>query len=118
MVFVNAHCMGLHKSIEDPETGDTLCTRPMIVRFSCMPDKEKVQKELKALKNVNSGVYYRHRIFVTDQLPRRMEAQRKELLPDFKAARRLKKKAKWSVDKDGNYCLYVEDVKVKPTPTS
>ena len=116
MSFVNAHRLGDPKTIENTETGDVLRTRPLIVRFSSMPDKERVQKKLSALREVNRGKYYRHRIFVTDQLPKRMEEQRKSLVADFKEARRLKKKAKWSVDKTGDYCLYVDKKRVIPSP--
>lgn len=108
MHFVNAHRMGERKAIENPSTGAILHTRPMIVRFSCMADKEKVQSKLFELRNVNHGVYHRHRMFVTDQLPKRMEAQRKALVQNFIDARKMKKKAKWVVDQCGNYCLYVD----------
>ena len=115
MRFVNAHRMGDRKAIENPETRETLHTRPMIVRFSCMPDKEKVQAKLSELRKLNSGVYFKHRVFVTDQLPKRMEAQRKALVKQFISARKLKKKAKWSVDQSGNYCLYVDKKQVFAT---
>ena len=115
MRFVNAHRMGLRKTIEDPGTGAKLLTRPIIVRFGCMPDKEKVQKKLTALRNYNRDIpYHKHRVFVTDQLPRRMDEQRKLLVQQFRNARKNKIKAKWSVDKHGNYCLYINNEQVFP----
>ena len=51
-------------------------------------------------------------MFVTEQLPKRMDEQRKKLLDKFISARRRKAKAKWSVDKSGNYCLYVDNEQV------
>ena len=117
MRFVNAHRMGDPKAITNPDTGEVLHTRPMIVRFSSMPDKEKVQKKLTALRGINGSVHHTHRIFVTDQLPKRMDAQRKALVGEFKNARRQGKKAKWSVDKNGNYCLYVDKALI-PAPVA
>ena len=46
-----------------------------------------------------------------------MEGQRKALLSKFIGARRRKEKAKWSVDKQGNYCLYVNKKQVFANPT-
>lgn len=113
MRLVNAHRMGLRKSIKNTGTGVTLHTRPIIVRFSCMPDKEKVQEKLTALRAYNRDIpYYKHRVFVTDQLPRRMDDQRKLLVEQFRNARKNKVKAKWSVDKHGNYCLYINNEQV------
>ena len=114
MRFVNAHRMGLRKTIVDTDTGEKLHTRPLIVRFSCMPDKERVQKKLTELRAYNRNIAYKHRVFVTDQLPQRMDAQRKLLVEQFKRARKRKVKAKWSVDKYGNYCLYVNNEQVFP----
>ena len=111
--LVNAHRMGLRKSVTDPDTGATLHTRPLIVRFASMPGKEKVQKKLGALKEYNRNTPYKyHRVFETEQLPKRMDEQRKKLLDKFISARRRKAKAKWSVDKSGNYCLYVDNEQV------
>ena len=113
MQFVNAHRMGVRKTILDPTTNKSLHTRPLIVRFTCMPDKERVQKHLGALKTYNRNIQYKyHRVFVTDQLPKRMDDQRKKLVDKFISARKRKAKAKWSVDKHGNYCLYVDKVQV------
>ena len=111
--LVNAHRMGLRKTITDPITGVSLVTRPLIVRFATMPGKEDVQKKLCKLKEYNSNTPYKyHRVVVTDQLPKRMDEKRKKLLPKFISARRRKAKAKWSVDKNGNYCLYVDNTQV------
>ena len=51
-------------------------------------------------------------MFVTEQLPKRMDEQRRKLLDQFISARRRKAKAKWSVDRHGNYCLYIDNVQV------
>ena len=112
MPIVNAHRIGMRKTIVDPVNGTSLTTRPIIVRFGQMPDKEKVQKKLTELKTLNRSIPYKqHRVFVTDQLPRRMEDQRKALLAKYKEARARKVKAKWSVDKTGNYCLSLKGCK-------
>ena len=42
MHFMNAHRFGSPKAIFDPATNKTLYIRPLIVRFTSMPDKEKV----------------------------------------------------------------------------
>ena len=116
--LVNAHRMGIRKTITDPDTGASLVTRPLIVRSATMLGKEQVQKKLGALKAYNSHTPYKyHRLFVTEQLPKRMEGQRKALLSKFIGARRRKEKAKWSVDKQGNYCLYVDKKQVFANPT-
>ena len=86
MHFVNAHRMGLRKTITD--TGEKLHTHPLIVRFSCMSDKERVQKKLTELRTYNRDIAYKNHYFVTDQLAQRMDTQRKLLLEQFKRARK------------------------------
>lgn len=115
MRFMNAHRIGSPLEIVEPTTKKTLRTRPLIVRFTSMPDKEKVQRHFSALSEYNRNISYKyHRVFVTDQLPKRMENQRKQLLGDFIQARKRKAKAKWYVDKTGDYCLKVDGQRVSP----
>ena len=78
-----------------------------------MTDKESVQKKLGNLKDYNAQTPYKyHRVFVTEQLPKRMDEQRQKLLHKFISARNRKAKARWSADRNGNYCLYVDKVQV------
>jgi len=65
MQFMNAHRFGSPKAIKDPATDRTLHTRPLIVRFTSMPDKEKVQGHLSALSNYNREITCKfHRVFI------------------------------------------------------
>ena len=113
MQLMNAHRIGNPKTIVDQTTKKSLRTRPLIVRFTSMPDKENVQRNLNALRTYNRDIANKYqRVFVTDQLPKRMDDQRKKLLDEFIRARKRKAKAKWSVDKFGNYCLYVDKKQV------
>ena len=112
MSLANAHRVGLRKTVTDETTGQRLITRPIIVRFNEMPDKEKVVKALPKLSLYNNGMCKVHRVYVTEHFPQRMENQRKALLDDYLNARRENKKTRWSADNEGNYILYVDKATV------
>ena len=83
--------MGLRKEIREVKTDNServeakLHTRPLIVqRFNHMLDKEKAQAKLIALRSHNAGKSKNKRVFVTEHLPKKMDLQRKVLLPQCK----------------------------------
>ena len=71
---------------------DTNRTRPIVAKFNPFEGKGIVLRHIKNLdRNKKFGV--------NDQLPRELEERKKQLLPQYKEARREDKKPKWAVDK-------------------
>jgi len=52
-------------------------------------------------------------VFVTDHLPKELQKQKREIIPLFKAARKNKQKTEWRL-LDGEYCLFIEGIRVLP----
>ena len=90
-------------------------TRPIIVKLAYMEDNTAIYKAAKNVKKYNrtrcemkqSSSY----VYITDQLPRAFQEQRKKLLPSFNKARTDKQKTKWQIE-NGEYCLYIDNEKV------
>ena len=92
-------------------------TRPIIIKFSTIFDKQKFTQNLKHLKQYNlknreacSATEY---VYATEHLPKELQEQKKRLLPFYKDARNNKKKTVWKIQ-NCEYCLFVDDVRVYP----
>ena len=93
-------------------------TSPVIVKLLTMHDKNLIFKSVKHLqsfnnarKNEDKSVPY---VYVTEQMQKKFQDQRNQLLPTFNDARKNKKKAYWKAI-DDNYTLFVEGKKIDPT---
>ena len=53
-------------------------------------------------------------VFVTDHLPKEFQIQKKRLMQRFKEARAQNKSTCWRAE-EGQYCLYIDYVKIPPT---
>ena len=89
--------------------------RPIIVKLINTQDKNRIFNSAKNLKTYNemrrSYDEYFPYVYVTEHLPAKFQKQRKLLLNEFKEAKRNKQSAYWRAV-DGNYCLFVEGVKI------
>ena len=67
-------------------------SRPIVVRFGLISDKDKV---LRHAKNLDKSKKFR----VEHQLPPEVRAKKQQLLPKFHEAKRSNKQVRWSLDK-------------------
>ena len=87
--------------------------RPIIIKLANSTDKKLIFTKLKNLKKYNEirKSVDKKPHYVTEHLPKQFQQERKALLPQFKEAKRMKKKVSWRAE-NGHYCLYVNNVKV------
>ena len=88
-------------------------TRPIIIKVNTIFDKRLVFASAKHLKSYNANQENDSKVYITEHLPATFLKQRKQLLPNFKEAKQLKKKTTWRILND-DYCLFVDGVKVNP----
>ena len=91
-------------------------TRPIIVKLSTIEERKRIFSSLKNLKNFNKVRKESNTlpVYVTEHLPKDFQNQKKRLMPQFKEARKLNKSTYWRVVQ-GQYCLFVDNVKILPT---
>ena len=89
--------------------------RPMIFRCLFWEDRESIlERAGKMLKSYNSENNTKYG--VSQQLPKRMQDNKKELWAKFKKARQEKQKAKWRIDyENAFYYLTVNDKPILPS---
>ena len=109
IMIANCHRLG---SLKDGENKTK--SRPIIFRAVFWKDRdviiEKSHKLLKVYNITNSTKYG-----VSQQLPKRMQENKNELLEMFKDARNRKLKAKWKIDyKNAIYYLSVDGCDILP----
>ena len=87
--------------------------QPIIIKLANLTDKKLIFTKLKNLKKYNEKrkSVDKKPHYVTEHLPKQFQQERKALLPQFKEAKRMKKKVSWRAE-NGHYCLYVNNVKV------
>ena len=94
-------------------------TRPLIIKFANVFDKQALLHSAKNLKSYNSNrnsssnntqERNRQSVYITDHLPKLFYQQKKELMPLFREARSDNKKTRWAIE-NGSYCLYVNETK-------
>ena len=94
-------------------------TRPIIFKLANAFDKRFILKAASKLKKYNmqdsghsisSNEKTSKSVYITEHLPHLVYQQKKKLLPLFKEAKNKKEPTKWAIV-DGNYCLYIKDVK-------
>ena len=93
-------------------------TKPIILKLANAFDKRLILKAVSKLKKYNmqdlghslsTNEKTSKPVYITEHLPHLLYQQKKKLLPLFKDAKNKKEPTKWAID--GNYCLYIKDVK-------
>ena len=87
--------------------------RPIIIKLTNSKDMRLIFGGLKNLKQFNNArkLNQQNSVYIIEHLPKQFRLERKALLPSFKKAKVLKKKTSWRAE-NGNYCLYIDNVKV------
>ena len=87
--------------------------RLIIIKLTNSNDKRLISNSLKNLKQFNNAkkLNKQNSVYITEHLPKQFQLERKALLPAFKKAKALKKKASWRAE-TGHYCLYIDNFKV------
>ena len=94
-------------------------TRPIILKLANVFNKRLILKATSKLKKYNmqesghslsSNEKTSKSVYITEHLPHLLYQQKKKLLPLFKEAKNKKEPTKWAIV-DGNYCLYIKDIK-------
>ena len=86
-------------------------TRPIIVKLLTSFDKDKIFKNINRLKQYNDE--RKSRIFIMDHLPKLFYYQKKQPMPEYKAAKEDDHLAKWTAY-NGDYCLHVIEKRTQP----
>ena len=89
--------------------------RPVIKKLAKEIDRRIIFSKLKNLKYYNEARKSQNKRlhYITEDLPKQFQVERKVLLPHFKGARRLNKKTSWKAE-NGHYNLYIDNVKFQP----
>ena len=87
--------------------------RPIIIQLSNAMNKRYLFRKSKHLKTYISArrLPKEKNVFITEHLPKTFQKERKQLMPQFKLARRLDKKTAWRAEA-GHYNLYVDNIKI------
>ena len=95
---------------------DTKVTRPIIIKLINSSDKHLIFGSLKNLKQFNNErkLNQQKSVYITEQLPKQFQLERKALLPAFKEAKALKKQTRWRAV-NGHYYLFIDNIKVSAT---
>ena len=93
-------------------------TRPLIIKLPDTFEKHLIMSSLGNLKDYNHARNQNNSVkqppvFITEHLPQLFQKHRKMLMPQFKRARRERKRTYWK-PVDGLYCLFVDNVKFEP----
>ena len=95
--IIDAHRMPMNPlNRKQPRSSRENKSRPIIFKLDTMFDKEKIDLCLKNLKGYNEGRDLK--VYVTNHLPREMQAQKAALNVHFKNAKKAKKKTAWKID--------------------
>jgi len=94
-------------------------TRPIIIKLPDVFEKTKIMRSLSNLKEFNQNRHERLKtnignVFISDHLPKEFQIHKKKLLRKFKEARSEQKKTFWKAV-DGEYCLFIDNVKHSPS---
>ena len=94
----------------------TKVTRPIIIKLINSSDKHLIFDSLKNLKQFNNArkLNQQKSVYITEQLPKQFQLERKALLPAFKEAKALKKQTRWRAV-NGHYYLFIDNIKVPAT---
>ena len=85
-------------------------TRPIIIKVGTVFDEDTILNSAKNLKEFNATTTEtdrrRHKVYITEHLPKEFYLQKKKLMPKFKQARKDGHKTKRIIEQ-GKYCLLI-----------
>ena len=112
IMIANCHRLG---TVSATDEDNVRKSRPLIFRAVFWKDRQSIiEKSHSVIKNYN--VRNSTKYGVSQQLPKRMQENKKDLQSEFKKAREKKLKAKWKiVFKNAVYYLSVDGNDIKPS---